>query len=210
MLIKYYKHVNDDLFNYYRQDTNVKRVRKEEYINTEKMHDKIYMDQIKRSNLEEKMRQESERQKRINDNMNDFSKFWGKKDEERRNNFAKKSDVHYENYNKGNSLSLGNMEMFNSNINPNSPQSINPDMTLINMNKVKKDNLNHILYPEYMGVRKLDEIEKKNKNEYQKFYRNVLDSQMNYRTKSPDMMQTNNYKNVVNMVSNPCKKLFFF
>jgi hypothetical protein len=204
------KHIKENLFNYYRQDINERRIVKEENFNMEKMNDKVYMDQIKRNNQEEKLRMDSQRLKRVNDNLNEYGLFINKKDEEMKNKYKKNSDFYHENYQKGNSQSMGNLnqlEFFNNNISPNSPKSINPDMTLINETKVKKDSLNYILQPDYIPVIKLNQMEKNNKNEYQKFYRNILDSQLNYVINSPEK-QINNYKNVVNMISNPCKNLY--
>jgi hypothetical protein len=212
MLMNPDKNIKVGLFNYYREDINERRMIKEENTNLEKRNDKVYMDQIKRSNQEEKLRMESQRLKRVNENLNEYGQFLSKKDEEMRNKFKKNTDIYHENYQKkGNSYSMGNLnqfEIFNSNISSNSPKNINPDMTLINESKVKKDSLNFILQPDYIPVRKLNEMEKNNKNEYQKFYRNILDSQMDYMINSPD--QINNYKNVVNMISNPCKNYFIF
>lgn len=199
------KQLKYNLFNYYKHDINDRRLRKEDDMMIEKLHDKVYMDQIKRSNMEEKMRQDSEKQRYINQRMNDYSNFMHQKDEERRNKFVKNPEIYNENANFNKSQSISCMNQLNSiNNNPYSPKSMNPDMTLMNMNKVKKDNLNHILYPEYIGVKKLSEIEKNDRNEYQKFYKNMLDSQMNYKTSSPETYNNNHYV-VNNMVSNPCK-----
>lgn len=208
MLMHPDKQIKENLFNYYTQELNQRRLMKEETTHMEKLNDKVYMDQIKRNNQEEKMRMDSQRMRRVNENLNEYGLFISKKDEEMKNRYKRNSDIYKENYLKGNSHSMGNLnqlEMFNSNLKPNSPMSINPDMTLISESKTKKDHLNFILQPDYIPVRKLNEMEKNNKNEYQKFYRNILDSQMNYMINSPDIK--NNYKNVVNMISNPCKNL---
>lgn len=203
------KQLKENLFNYYKYDINERRMRKEEDLMNEKLNDKVYMDQIKRNNMEIKHRQESERQRLINETMNDYNNFMNKKEEDRRNRFNKNSSGIYNenvNFNKSQSISIAD-QMNSMNINPYSKMNMNPDMSLINMNKVKKDNLNHILYPEYIGVKKLYEMEKNDKNEFKKFYKNILDSQMNYKSSSPDY--NNNYM-VNNMISNPCKIFLIF
>jgi hypothetical protein len=204
------KHIKENLLNYYKQDIDEKRMQIENFINYEKINDKLYIDNIKKNNLEEKIRQESERKKRVNNNFFDYAKYMNKKDEERRNKYQKNSNTFNDNYN---SLSMGNLnklEIFKKNNCPSSPSyspfNINPDMTLINLNRVKKDNVTDILYPKYIEVNRLNEIEKNNKNEYQKFYRNILDSLVNYKNSSSDYMENNNYKNVGKMISSPCKK----
>lgn len=215
MLMNPDKQLKDKFFNMYKQDMNDRRLRREEFINTEKMHDKFYMDQITRNNFEEKMRQENHKQKIINDTMNDYGKFMNRKEEERKNKYLKNYEMPMENYNINSSHSMGNLNQFDLYNNSVSPSAnMNPDMTLINEKKAKKDSLNHILYPEYIGPRKLNEMERNNKNEFQKFYKHMLDSQMNYRSNSPEiaLMQhkdINRFDGNVNMVSNPCKDFFF-
>ena len=211
------KHLKENLHYYYKQDVDERRMQMENFINHEKLNDRIYMDQIKRNNLEEKMRQDSLKKKRVNENFSDYAKYMSKKDEERRNKYQRNSNtnpntnISNENYNKFNSHSMGNLnhlEIFKNSINP-SAYNINPDMTLINLNRVKKDSVTDILYPKYIEVNRLNEIEKINKNEYQKFYRNMLDSFVNYKNNTQEFMLNNNYKYAVNMISSPCKNNLF-
>ena len=200
------KNLKDNLYNYYKQDMMERRIRKDEDFTTEKVNDKVYMDQIKRRNEEDKNKKEIDRAKKLNENMNDYNKFSSTKDEERRNKYIKFKEINTNNSNVNNSQSMGNMNQMDlySQFSSNSLNNMNPDMTLMNMNNLKKDSLNYIMNPDHIGVIKIKEMEKNKKFEFQKFYKNMLDSQMNYNEVSSPKMQKS-YDQGGNMISNPCK-----
>ena len=85
---------------------------------------------------------------------------------------------------------------------PNNPNmDLNPRFKNQNM---KVDNLNYIMHPDNsVGVRQLNEMERNKKFESQKYYKNMLDSQMSIPSMSG--MQKKGYVNPSgNMISNPC------
>jgi len=195
------KELKDNLFNYYQQELTDRRIRKDDYIKQEKMSDKVYIDQIKRSNEEERMRKEMEKAKRVNENMQDYGQLMMKKDEQRRQKFGKIEENIMNNNNNNQNINYNNNNNNYGNY-PNNPNmDLNPRFKNQNM---KVDNLNYIMHPDNsVGVRQLNEMERNKKFESQKYYKNMLDSQMSIPSMSG--MQKKGYVNPSgNMISNPC------
>jgi len=232
MLFNANKQVKDNLFNMYQQDIMQRRQRKDDYLFQEKQSDKLIIEQLKRRNEEENQKQTFEKQRRINENMQEYNQFWQKKDEERKNRFTKFQDVNINNYaiSKNNNFQNNNLNLSH---NPNPYENnISGSNNNFNMNPnlrvdfdSKKDHLNPILNPDYIGIRKIEDMEKNKKMEEQRIYRNMLNAQINLKPSSNDW-NTVNRENTISLMAlnkknineemfnkNPCKQylmnLFF-
>ena len=220
------KALKDGLFNYYQKDIMDRKIRKDENNNQEKNLDRNFIDQIKRSNDDERMKREGEKSKRVNDSMQDYGKLMMKKDEDRRKKLGKMD----ENYNQQGQMmdnnSQGGSQYINNNIYdyPNSNAAnananSNISMNMNNDAKIKKNmkgvDLNMIMHPDNaIGVRQLNEMERNKKFEFQKYYKNMLDSQIghpgnpgNPALSGGSRVQKKGYGNALplgNVISNPC------
>lgn len=201
MLFNVDKHVKDNLFHMYQQDIMQRRQRKDDYLYQEKQLDKDFIDQIKRRNEDENTKKNLEKQRRINENMQEYNQFWQKKDEDRRNKFTKLNEVN--NYSKNNSNYQSNYQNLNPNINSfgnnhniNSNNNFNDQNAKLEFDS-KKDHLNPIMNPDYIGIRKIDDLEKNKKMEVQKMYRDMLDAQISSKPNTNDL----NFKNKENSIS---------
>lgn len=232
MLFNADKNIKDNLFNIYRQDLIDRKQRKEENILQEKIIDKNYIDQINRVNQEDSVKRNMERMRRIKENMNDYNSFWIRKDEERKNKFAKNNDVNINTYAMDNNNS-SNINSYNnhfdiSSANNNSNNNYNQNnYNSSNTNQKvdfdsQKDHLNPILNPDYIGIRQIENFEKNKKQKLQKFYKNQLDSQITTKISIYDVNHNANKDNVgynnqghykknnmpdINLNSKACKKL---
>lgn len=209
MLIHADKNVKESLFNVYKKDLQERQIRKEEGVNKEKIEDKNFVDQIIRLNEEEKQRKTLEKTRIKNENMYSYNELWKAKDEERKNRYYKVFDpkINYPVLNEDvRNLSKpillpGRSYDFNSRINFDS----------------QRDHLNNILNPDYLGVRNLESLQKNHKQEFQKIYKNFLDSQINTKTNIYDL---NNIKEKeyhamkrreaeIQVKKNPCNNFLF-
>jgi len=221
------KALKDGLFNYYQKDIMDRKMRKDENNTQEKVLDRNFIDQIKRSNDDERMKKEGEKSKRVNDSMQDYGKLMMKKDEDRRKKLGKID----ENYNQqgqimDNNSQGGNSNQYMNNDNiyggyPNNAANANANMSMNNNNmnndaKIKKNmkgvDLNMIMHPDNnIGVRQLNEMERNKKFEFQKYYKNMLDSQIghpgNPALSGSGRVQKKGYGSALpigNIISNPC------
>lgn len=227
MLFNADKQVKDNLFHMYQQDIMQRRQRKDEYVFQEKQSDRDFIEQIKRRNEEENQKKTFEKQRRINENMQEYNQFWQKKDEERKNKFSKFQDVNINNY-AVNNTNNNNYQNSNQNLNYNSnPYGNNVGYNSGNTNPnirvdfdSKKDHLNPIMNPDYIGIRKIDDLAKNKKMEEHRIYKNMLDAQMNLKPNSNEWNRINK-ENTISLLAlnkrnnneemfnkNPCK-LFF-
>lgn len=214
MLFNADRNVKDNLIQMYQQDIMQRRQRKDEYSFQEKQNDKIFIEQINKKNEEENVKKAMEKQRRANENMQEYNQFWVKKDEERKNKFSKPADVNINNYAMNNS-NINNNNYQNSNYNSNPISNNNPNLR-IDFDS-KRDHLNPIMNPDYIGIRKIEDIEKNKKAEVQKLYRNMLDAQVSMKPNTNEWNSVNrentisllalNKKNQVDDLfnKNPCK-----
>jgi len=198
----------------YQQDIAQRRQRKDEYHLQEKQSDKQFIDEINRKNQEENMRRQMEKQRKINETKQEYNQFMIKKDEDRKNKFNKNIDFNINNYAINNTLTNPNSyDNNNNNMNFNRDGSnYNPNMRMDFDSK--RDHLNPILNPDYIGIRKIEDLEKNKKMEVQKMYKGMLDAQMhmkpgNSRENSISLLELNKKNSNDNGFNrNPCKKLF--
>ena len=200
MLFNTDRNVKDNLFQMNQQDIMQRRQRKDDYNIQEKQSDKNFIEQIKRRNEEENSKKNFEKQRRINENMQEYNLFWLKKDEERKNKFTKFQDVNINNYpiNNGNfdDINNNNYQNLNPNLNYNANSNIYSNNNLNNPNNrvdfdSKKDHLNPIMNPDYIGIRRIDDLEKNKKMEGQKIYKNMLDAQVIMKPNSNELSAFN-------------------
>ena len=219
------KALKDGLFNYYQKDIMDRKMLKDQNTNQEKDSDRNFIDQIKRRNEEERMKNMGEKSKKVNDSMQDYGKLMMKKDEDRRNklksidqNYNQQGQMMIDN---NNSQVNNNQYMNNNNISGGNPNNnaanANMGMGMNNDSKIKKNmkgvDLNLIMHPDNnIGVRQLNEMERNKKFEFQKHYKNMLDSQIGH-PGNPAMsgsmgdLRRRGYGNsnpVGNMITNPC------
>ena len=229
MLFNADKQIKDNLFQMYQQDIIERRQRKDDYISNQKQSDKFFIEQLKQRNEEESQKKILERQRRINENIQDYNQFWLKKDEERKNKFSKYQDVNINNYAINNSNDKDNFQNLNPNLNYNGNAYLdlntNSDGNNPN-NRVdydsNKDHLNHIMNPDFIGGRKIHDLERSKKIEGQKMYRDMLDAQINLKP-NPNERNSGNRDNTISLLAlskrnaneemfnkNPCKDFFLF
>ena len=210
MLFHADKYVKEGLFNMYKRDLIDRQTRKEEEISKERFEDKNFVEQIVKINEEEKRKRSVEKKKITNENMNSYNQLWRGKDEERKNRYYRVFDakINYPTLNQEvisqnrPFISTNRSYDFNSNINFGS----------------QRDHVNNILQPDYLGVRNLQSLEKNNKQEIQKIYKNFLDSQINTKVNIYDMndMKEKEYYSMrrkeqeISVNKNPCKKFIYF
>lgn len=226
MLFNADKHIKDNLFQMNQQDIIQRRQRKDDYLFQEKQSDKDFIAQVKRRNEEENQLKTVEKQRRINENMQEYNQLWLKKDEERKHKFSKYQDVNINNYAINNNNS--NFQNMNPNLNYNTNNNINNNVYGSSNNNnnnpnfrvdfdSKKDHLNPIMNPDYIGIRKIDDLEKNKKMEGQRIYRNMLDAQINLKPNANEWSSVNK-ENTISLLAlnkrnaneemfnkNPCK-----
>jgi hypothetical protein len=202
------RELKNNLFNYYQQELTERKMRKEDNITKEKLADKLYIDQIIKNNEEDRIKKEAEKANRVNEGMYDYGQAIMRKDEERRKKFGRIEENIVNNMNNNNNTQLMNFINNNNNNNSNiygahQNNQIN-DMNPKFNNPNKVDHLNYIMHPDKnLGIKQIDEIERNKKFELQKYYKNILDSQLNYPSLSG--MHKKGYENPTgNMISNPC------
>jgi len=231
------KALKDGLFNYYQKDIMDRKILKDENTNIERNSDRNFIDQIKRRNEDERMKNMGEKSQRVNESMQDYGKLMMKKDDDRRKKLTRMD----ENYNQQGQVMMDNNSQLNNNIqgnhsnqyqnnnnvqggypgsypnNNNAANSNNANMGMNNDSKIKKNmkgvDLNLIMHPDNnIGVRQLNEMERNKKFEFQKHYKNMLDSQVGH-PGNPLMMsgsigmQKRWYGNshpLGNIITNPC------
>ncbi len=245
------KEVKNNLFKIYQQEITQRRQHKDDVLFEQKRNDRNFMEQAKLRNEEENQKKLLEKQRRVNENMQEYNQFWMKKDEDRKHKFSKYSDVNnMNNYatnyinrninnnfqnvdsnlkmnNNSNLNSISNASNENGNFNHSNNEYGNTNNNINSNNPnnkfdfdSKKDHLNPILNPDYIGIRKIQDIEKNTKIEGQRIYRNMLDAQMNMKPYSNEYSSINR-ENSISLVafnkrnsneemynSNPCKNYF--
>lgn len=182
MLFHADKNVKDSMFNIYRNDIKERQQRKDNSVTKEKIEDKNFVDRIKKLNEDEMVRRSIEKLRKKNENMYSYNELWKGKDEERKNRYNRIFDpkinfpsLDPELINQSKPILLkGKSYDFNSKINFDS----------------QRDHVNNIMNPDYLGIRNLYSLERNHKQEYQKMYRNFLDSQINTKF---DLYDLNNH-----------------
>lgn len=137
--------------------------------------------------------------------MNSYNNLWRGKDEERKNRYNNVFDFQINN-------PTLNEEVFNQNI-PMLAKNRSYDFNSKIQFDSQRDHVNNILQPDYLGIRNLQNIEKNQKQEFQKIYRNFLDSQINTKINIYDMnnLKEKEYYSLkrkeqeISVKKNPCK-----
>jgi hypothetical protein len=203
------KALKDGLFNYYKNDIMQRKIRKNESLNQEKNYDKNFIEEIKRSHDEEIFKRELEKSHRVNKSMQEYSDLMVRKEEERKRKYDQKYKIQQlEIYNQNqNSYKMPNHNMPLP-INNNQYEFSNELNKIFRENNRKGENLNYIMHPNYkVGVKQIEEIEKNKKFEIQKYYKQILDSQVANPEMSGEFKKRNsgnNQQEINNMISNPC------
>jgi hypothetical protein len=203
------RELKNNLFNYYQHELTERKLRKEDDITKEKLADKLYIEQIIKNNEEDRIKKEMERANRVNAGMYDYGQALMRKEEEKRKKFGRVEENIINNMNNNNNIN-SNQHINNLNNNNNNyiygshpniyKKDLNPKYT--NPNKV--DHLNYIMHPDKnMGLKQIDEIERNRKFELQKYYKDILDSQMNHPAINGNKKKGYDYTKG-NMISNPC------
>jgi hypothetical protein len=202
------KELKNNLYNYYQQELYERKIRKDDETSREKLTDKIFIDQVMRSNEEQRIKKEMERARRVNEGMSGFAQLSMKKEEDRKKKYCKMED-NMQNNITNQSIYNDEYTIYENNHNGNGTNNNNMDKSPRLKNPNKADNLKVIFQPDNkVDFRQLNDMERSRKIEMQRYFKNMLDSQMSHPAIMNQLMQKKGYDNFQgNMISNPCKIL---